>query len=150
MESGEPVVHEFRLRCADGSAQMVREVLRRVVAGDGPVLRGVILDIADEIAAREAVDRLAAVIEHQTEPLLVVAPRERATDEPTVLQVNPAFARLASATSDQMIGRLLSEAVPWLPKIVRLDLDEHLAFHPMKSQGRHPMPAAATFAARRR
>ena len=54
-ESGDPVVHEFRLCCRDGSSQMVREVLRRVSVAGGAVLRGVILDIADEIAAREAV-----------------------------------------------------------------------------------------------
>ena len=34
-----------------------------------------------------------------------------------------------------------------IPGAIYVDLDEHLAFHPMKSQGRHPMPAAASFAA---
>ena len=34
-----------------------------------------------------------------------------------------------------------------IPTAIYVDLDEHLAFHPMKSRGRHPMPAAATFAA---
>jgi len=127
MTSDDPVVHEFRLRCADGSSQMVREVLRRVEAGEGPVLRGVILDIGDEIAAREAVDRLAAVIERQTEPLLLVAPRAAGDVEPTVLQVNPAFALLADADAESMIGRRVADIAPWLPRIVRADLDDQLA-----------------------
>ena len=34
-----------------------------------------------------------------------------------------------------------------IPGAIYVDLDEHLAFLPMKSQGRHPMPTAASFAA---
>ena len=34
-----------------------------------------------------------------------------------------------------------------IPGAIFVDLDEHLAFLPTKSQGRHPMPSAATFAA---
>lgn len=125
-ESGDPVVHEFRLRCRDGSSQMVRQVLRRVSVASGAVLRGVILDIADEIAAREAVDRLAAVIENQPEPLLVLAPRRSVDDDPVVLQVNPALARLAQVDALEMSGHSLPEVMPWLPASVRADLDDHL------------------------
>ena len=109
-ESGDPVVHEFRLCCRNGSSQMVREVLRRVSVAGGAVLRGVILDIADEIAAREAVDRLAAVIENQPEPLLVLAPRHSADDDPVVLQVNPALARLAQVDA-KMPTQLVSSRI---------------------------------------
>lgn len=125
MESDHPVVHEFRLRGADGSSQMVREVLRRVDGPTGAVLRGVVLDIADEVAARAAVDRLAAVIDRQVEPLLVIAPRERHDDERVVLQVNPSFARMAEHDADDMIGRPLDAVVPWLPRVVLADLDDH-------------------------
>lgn len=34
-----------------------------------------------------------------------------------------------------------------IPTAIYVDLDEHLAFLPMKSEGRHPMPSAASFAA---
>ena len=34
-----------------------------------------------------------------------------------------------------------------IPGAIYVDLDEHLAFLPTKSQGRHPMPSAASFAA---
>lgn len=125
MESDHPVVHEFRLRGADSSAQMVREVLRRVDSPSGPVLRGVVLDIADEVSARAAVDRLAAVIDRQVEPLLVVAPRDDHRDVPVVLQVNPAFARMADHDADAMVGCSLEQVVPWLPKVVLADLDDH-------------------------
>ncbi len=125
MESGHPVVHEFRLHCADGSARMVREVLRRVEGPTGPVLRGVVLDIGDEVAARAAVDRLAAVIDRQGEPLLVIAPREDHNDEPVVLQVNPAFARMADLDADDMVDRPVGVVAPWLPKSLLADLRDH-------------------------
>ena len=31
-----------------------------------------------------------------------------------------------------------------IPTAIYVDLDEHLAFLPMKSEGRHPMPSAAS------
>ena len=125
MASDHPIVHEFRLWGSDGSAQMVREVLRRVDSPTGSVLRGVVLDIADEVAARAAVDRLAAVIDRQVEPLLVIASRDEHHDEPVVLQVNPAFARMAAGDAEDMVGRSLAVAAPWLPQVVLVDLDDH-------------------------
>ena len=38
-------------------------------------------------------------------------------------------------------------ATAHIPGAIWVDLDEHLAFLPMKSAGRHPMPSAASFAA---
>jgi len=125
-EADEPVTHEFRLNCADGSTTRVREVVRRIVANDRVYLRGVVLDIADEAAARKAVDRLAAVVAHQLEPLLLIAPREKVDQEPVVLQLNPAFATMAAVDSDVAIGRELSVLAPWLPRTVRADLDDFL------------------------
>ena len=55
---------EVRLLCADGSSLRVREVVRCVDVADCRYLRGVILDIAEEAAAREEMDRLAAVVAH--------------------------------------------------------------------------------------
>ncbi len=127
IESAAPVTHEYRLRCVDGSAILVREVMRRVETGDRVFLRGVILDIADEAAAREVVDRLAAVVAHQLEPLLVVAAREAVEQEPLVLQANPAFATLAGVDAEAVSGHELAAIAPWLPRTVRADLDDFLA-----------------------
>ena len=119
-----PAVREVRLNCADGTSLRVREVVRSVdVAGVG-YLRGVILDIAEEAAAREEVDRLAAVVANQTEPLLVLAPRTTTELSPTVLQVNPAFARLAGIGSGTAVGAELDRIAPWLPVTIRADLDD--------------------------
>jgi PAS domain-containing protein len=118
---------EVRLLCADGSSLRVREVVRCVDVADCQYLRGVILDIAEEAAAREEMDRLAAVVAHQTEPLLVIAARESIEDEPRVLQVNPAFAALAGMTTSEAAGRLLVGVAPWLRSPVRVDLDGLLA-----------------------
>ncbi len=125
-EMGESEVREARLRCADGSSLRVREVVRSVVVADRHYFRGVILDIAEEAAAREAVDRLAAVVANQAEPLLVVAGRESVDDHPVVLQVNPAFAELAGIEASEAGGRVLREIAPWLPETLRADLDDLL------------------------
>jgi len=120
----EAAVREVRLLRADGSTLRVREVVRSVVVGERRYLRGVILDIAEETAAREEVDRLAAVVANQAEPLLVVAPRGAPGSPPTVLQVNPAFARLAGVDASSAAGRELADLAPWLPASVRADLDD--------------------------
>lgn len=117
-------VREVRLRRMDGTSLRVREVVRSVEVGDRRYLRGVILDIAEEAAAREQVDRLAAVVANQTEPLLVLAPRPSIRADPTVLQVNPAFAQLAGVRAGAAIGRPLRELAPWLPATLRADLDD--------------------------
>ncbi|MEM7139949.1 MAG: EAL domain-containing protein [Actinomycetota bacterium] len=122
----ESEVREVRLRCADGSSLRVREVVRPVTVADRHYLRGVILDIAEETAAREQVDRLAAVVANQTEPLLVVAGRPTIEVEPCVLQMNPAFAELAGIEVEEGEGRRLGDVAPWLPKSVRADLDDLL------------------------
>ncbi|MEZ5247013.1 MAG: EAL domain-containing protein [Acidimicrobiales bacterium] len=119
-----PAVREVRLRCADGSSLRVREVVRSVEVADRRYLRGVILDIAEEAAAREEVDRLAAVVAHQAEPLLVLAPRSTPEEEPAVLQVNPAFAALAGIGAADAVGRTLTGIAPWLPVTIRADLDD--------------------------
>jgi diguanylate cyclase (GGDEF)-like protein len=119
-----PAVREVRLRCADGSSLRVREVVRSVEVAERRYLRGVILDIAEEAAAREEVDRLAAVVAHQVEPLLVLAPRSTPDEEPAVLQVNPAFAELAGISAADAVGRTLTGIAPWLPLTVRADLDD--------------------------
>ncbi len=126
IETGEAVTHEFRLRCADGSSIRVREVVRRVEANGRLWLRGVVLDIEEEAAAREAVDRLAAVVAHQVEPLLVLAPRDGIEQEPMVLQVNPAFGSMAAVDVADAVGRELEVIAPWLPRTVRADLDDFL------------------------
>jgi diguanylate cyclase (GGDEF)-like protein/PAS domain S-box-containing protein len=123
---GEADVREVRLRCADGSNLRVREVVRQMAVGDRRYFRGVILDIAEEAAVREEVDRLAAVVANQSEPLLVVAGREAAAIEPRVLQMNPAFAALAGIDAAEGGGRLLADVAPWLPASVRADLDDVL------------------------
>lgn len=117
-------VREIRLRRCDGSALRVREVVRSVEVADRHYLRGVILDIADEAAAREEVDRLAAVVANQAEPLVVIAPRMSPAVEPNVLQVNPAFAELAGISATEAVGRQLRSIAPWLPATVRADLDD--------------------------
>jgi len=117
-------VREVRLRCSDGSSLRVREVVRSVQVGERRYLRGVILDIAEEAAARVEVDRLAAVVANQTEPLLVLARRLSAKSEPRVLQVNPAFAELAGVDAGEASGRELGEIAPWLPASIRADLDD--------------------------
>ncbi len=124
IESDQPTVHEFRLNAADGSARVVREVLRRVDGPTGPRLRGVVLDISDEVAVRAAVDRLAAVIDRQVEPLLVIAPRTDHLDDPVVLQANPAFARMADADPADIEALPVGVVLPWLPKNLLSDLDE--------------------------
>lgn len=123
---GEAAVREVRLRCADGSTLKVREVVRQVAVSDRRYFRGVILDITEEAAVREEVDRLAAVVDNQSEPLLVVAERPRAEVEPEVLQMNPAFAELAGIEATDGSGRRLAEVAPWLPATVRADLDDML------------------------
>ncbi|GEM_PF-3466621 len=125
LASDEPVTHEFRLRCADDSLLGVREVLRRVRVDGEYLLRGVILDIADEAAARVAVDRLAAVVGLQLEPLLVLAARASVENPPTVLQSNAAFSSLAGLDEDDMVGRTLADVAPWLPRVLIADLDDH-------------------------
>jgi diguanylate cyclase (GGDEF)-like protein len=117
-------VREVRLKRADGSALGVREVVRSVEVADRRYLRGVILDIADEAAARVEVDRLAAVVANQAEPLVVLAPRMSRSVEPRLLQVNPAFADLAGIEADAAAGQLLRTIAPWLPASVRSDLDD--------------------------
>ncbi len=124
VELDEPITHEFRLRCSDGSAIGVREVVRRVAVGDRFVLRGVILDITEEAVAREAVERLAAVVAHQMEPLLVIAPRRSADEELMILQVNRAFAAMAAIDPAVASGRGLTAVAPWLPKSIVADLDD--------------------------
>ncbi len=117
------VVREVRLLCADGADLRVREVVRGVEFRDRLVLRGVILDIAEEAAARETVDRLAAVVANQTEPLLVIAPRETVAENPQVLQANPAFGELVGRDNGDAAGAELGHVAPWLPPSVRDDLD---------------------------
>ena len=117
-----PLVREVRLRRVDGDYLGVREVVRLVEAAGHHYMRGVILDIADETAAREAVDRLAAVVDHQAEPLVVVEPRGSVDDVPRVLHVNPAFAELGVFDADLAVGRALDEVAPWLPPNVVADL----------------------------
>ncbi len=119
-----PAVREVRLRRADGEALRVREVVRSVEVADRRYLRGVILDIAEEAAAREEVDRLAAVVANQADPLLVVAARPSTDTEPTVLQVNPAFAELSGIDVADAAGAELHSLVPWLPPSIRADLDD--------------------------
>lgn len=126
MESDQPVVHEFRLSTADSSTRVVREVLRRVDGPTGPLLRGVVLDISDEVAVRAAVDRLAAVIDRQVEPLLVLAPRADHNEDPVVLQVNPAFARMADVDAKDISARTVASGLPWLPKTLLADLDDQV------------------------
>jgi len=123
-DGGEPVVSEVRLLTADGSHVMVREVIRVFEGGGAPRLRGVTLDVADEMSARRAVDRLAATVDNQSDPLVVVAPRGSIDDEPTVVHMNPAFARLADFDVEPAPGGNLWEIAPWLPNSVRADLDD--------------------------
>ena len=117
---------EVRLRCADGSALRVREVVRLVEVADRRYLRSVILDIAEEAAAREEVDRLAAVVANQSEPLLVIAGRSLVDTPPRVLQVNPAFAALAGVEASAAGGQTLDTIAPWLPATIRADLADLL------------------------
>lgn len=123
-ELDDAAVREVRLRRADGSWLRVREVVRSVEVKERRYLRGVILDIAEETAAREEVDRLAAVVANQAEPLLVLAPRADGDIEPTVLQVNPAFAELSGIAAAAATGRELRDVAPWLPGTIRADLDD--------------------------
>jgi len=122
----DPVVSEVRLRRLDGTYIMVREVIRMVTDGGSRYLRGVTLDVADEAAARLAVDRMAAAVDNQSDPLVVVAPRASIEFEPTVLHMNPAFSHLAGITTstDQGQGQGLWTVAPWLPRTVRADLDD--------------------------
>lgn len=122
----EAEVREVRLRRFDGTLLRVREVVRQVEVGDRRYFRGVILDIAEEAAVREQVDRLAAVVANQSEPLLVVSGRDAVDAEPEVLQMNPAFAALAGIDADDGLGRRLADVAPWLPATVRADLDDQL------------------------
>lgn len=122
----EAEVREVRLRRSDGTLLRVREVVRQVEVGDRRYFRGVILDIAEEAAVREQVDRLAAVVANQSEPLLVVSGRDEVAVEPEVIQMNPAFAALAGIDADDGLGRGLVHVAPWLPAIVRADLDDLL------------------------
>jgi diguanylate cyclase (GGDEF)-like protein len=117
-------VREVRLRRADGEALRVREVVRSVEVADRHYLRGVILDIAEEAAARVEVDRLAAVVANQAEPLLVLAARPSIESEPVVLQVNPAFAELSGIDVADAAGADLCSLAPWLPPSIRADLDD--------------------------
>jgi len=123
-ETGTPVVSEVRLLTSDGSHVVVREVIRVFDGPESRRLRGVTLDVAEEMAARRAVDRLAAAVDNQSDPLVVVAPRRTTDDEPTVVHMNPAFARLAEFEVDPGMGGNLWEIAPWLPKTVRADLDD--------------------------
>jgi len=123
-ESQVPVVSEVRLKTRDGSHVGVREVIRAVGNPDSLHLRGVTLDVTDEVSAREAVDRLAAVVDNQSDPLVVVAPRKSAEVEPTIVHMNPAFARLAQYEGERLSGGNLWEVAPWLPNTVRADLDD--------------------------
>ena len=66
LEMDEAVVREVRLRRSDGSYLQVREVVRSVRVKDRHYLRGVILVIAADIAARAFVDLLSAVVAHPT------------------------------------------------------------------------------------
>ena len=122
--SPEPVVYDYRLRCSDGSILPVREVARSVEVGGRRYIRGVVLDVTEERAARSAVDRLAAVVDSQREPLVVVAARDRATDPVIVLQANPAFAKLVNAEADDLHDLAVSNIAPWLPRLLFEDLDE--------------------------
>jgi len=118
------MVREVRLTCADGSSLRVREVVRSVDVAEKRYLRGVILDIAEEAAARVEVDRLAAVVANQAEPLLVLAQRLSSTAEPRVLQINPAFAELAGVDAASASGRELAAIAPWLPASIRADIED--------------------------
>ncbi len=69
-------------------------------------------------------ERLAAVVDNQSDPLVMVAPRDKVDDEPSIVHVNPAFARLAEVNADHVAGTALWEAAPWLPRSVRADLDD--------------------------
>ncbi len=120
----DPVTSEVRLSRVDGTHVVVREVIRLVDAGDSRYLRGVTLDVTDEAAARSAVDRLAAVVDNQSDPLVVVARRSTVDEEPTVLHMNPAFARLADVAPSPDSGGNLWAVAPWLPRSVRADLDD--------------------------
>jgi len=123
-KSDGPVVSEVRLKTKDGSHVQVREVIRSVRGPESWNLRGVTLDITDEASARTAVDRLAAVVDNQSDPLVVVAPRKSVEIEPTVVHMNPAFARLAQFDVEPVPGGNLWDLAPWLPNTVRADLDD--------------------------
>lgn len=125
-ELDEGVVREVRLRGAKGSTLRVREVLRSVQVGDHNFLRGVILDINEEAAARDDLDRLGAVIANQSEALMVLDGRATVDAEPIIRQVNPAFARLADCPAELLVGARLDEGVPWLAPVLRAGLDHHV------------------------
>ena len=122
MDDSESASYDYRLRCADGSSLRVRELVSRVDHGGRSVLRGVILDITEEAAARQAVDRLAAVIDRQPQPLVILTPRHGG-QTPSILEANPAFVELAGG--DELLGRGLDDALAWLPTSVLADLDDH-------------------------
>ncbi len=69
-------------------------------------------------------ERLAAVVDNQSDPLVMVAPRDGVEDEPLIVHVNPAFAKLAEVDADCVAGTELWQAASWLPRSVRADLDD--------------------------
>ncbi|MEZ5165989.1 MAG: diguanylate cyclase [Acidimicrobiales bacterium] len=121
--AGDALVREIRLRRLDGSHLLVREVVRCVSVGDRRYARGVVLDIAEEAAARLAVDRLAAVVDNQAEPLLLIAGRASVAEPPRILAANPAFVRLAGGELTSLGDREVREVAPWLPDVLLADLD---------------------------
>ncbi|RMH87234.1 MAG: EAL domain-containing protein [Actinomyces sp.] len=115
---GVPHLREFRLRRADGTFMPAREIVRVVEVDGRRVLRGVTLDVTAEADARTAVERYAAVIDHQRDPVVVV---ERDGGDPVVVHANRAFAALVGGDG-QAAGRSLAEVAPWLPAALRDDL----------------------------
>ncbi len=124
--TGSPTVREFRLRRADGSWMQCREFVRVVELGGRRLLRGVTLDVSAEASARAAVERYAAVVDHQRDPVVVV---ERGDEGPVVVHANAAFRALNrsdgadGADGDPVVGRPLVEVAPWSPSLVLGDVD---------------------------
>ena len=85
-------------------------------------LRGVVLDVTEERAARGAIDRLAAVVDNQREPLVLVGPR-RVGDAVLVIETNRAFDILANHQPSEFGDVSLKELAPWIPPEIIHDLD---------------------------
>ena len=122
LRTGDPVINEYRMRRANGSLLPVREVVRMVEVEGRAFLRGVVLDVTEERAARGAIDRLAAVVDNQREPLVLVGPR-RVGDPVLVIETNRAFDVLADRQPAEFGDVSLKELAPWIPPATIEDLD---------------------------
>jgi PAS domain S-box-containing protein len=96
------LVQEYRLRRADGSYIWVSDVYASMLDDAGQIMawQGVMVDITAEVEAREAISRLASIVEASDDAIY-----SRTLAEGIITYWNPAAERLYGYTATEAVGQ---------------------------------------------